>query len=71
MSLKECGLAGGEELYIIGKNFLRGTQVFFQELHPDTDDDQTQFVWEKEGEIDKDYFQAVSTQTLHTNSGAS
>ena len=51
---------GGEELFIIGKNFLRGTQVFFQEVSDD--DGSSKIVWEKEGEIDKDYFQAVSSR---------
>ena len=54
MSLKECRCVGGEEIFIIGKNFLRGTRVFFQQVV----DEQVQ--WEKEGEIDKDYFQTVS-----------
>lgn len=54
MSLKECRASGGEEMFIIGKNFLRGTRVFFQQVL----DEAVQ--WEKEGEIDKDYFQTVS-----------
>lgn len=49
-------MVGGEELYIIGKNFLRGTRVFFQEIK---DEETGQILWEKEGEIDKDYFQTV------------
>ncbi|KAL4235336.1 regulation of calcineurin-NFAT signaling cascade [Mactra antiquata] len=53
MSLHESSMIGGQELYIIGKNFLRGTRVFFQEIK----DEET--VWEKEGEIDKDYFQTT------------
>lgn len=53
MSLKECSMAGGEEMFIIGKNFLRGTRVFFQQVIDES------IQWEKEGEIDKDYFQTV------------
>ena len=57
MSLKASSVYGGEELFIIGKNFLRGTKVFFQEL---SDDENATVQWEKESEIDRDYFQPVS-----------
>ncbi|KTF71711.1 hypothetical protein cypCar_00044099, partial [Cyprinus carpio] len=30
-SLHSCSVAGGEEVFIIGKNFLKGTKVIFQE----------------------------------------
>uniref|UniRef100_A0A8C7I010 RHD domain-containing protein n=1 Tax=Oncorhynchus kisutch TaxID=8019 RepID=A0A8C7I010_ONCKI len=30
-SLHSCSVSGGEELFIIGKNFLKGTKVIFQE----------------------------------------
>lgn len=30
-SLHSCSVAGGEEVFIIGKNFLKGTKVLFQE----------------------------------------
>jgi len=56
MSLKSCSVAGGEELYIIGKNFLRGTQVFFQQWEGEADGSP---IWQREGDIDKDYFQTV------------
>ena len=57
MSLKESSVFGGEELFIIGKNFLRGTKVFFQEV---SEDENAGVLWEKESEIDRDYFQPVS-----------
>ena len=57
MSLKASSVYGGEELFIIGKNFLRGTKVFFQEL---SEDENAAVQWEKESEIDRDYFQPVS-----------
>lgn len=30
-SLHSCSVMGGEEVFIIGKNFLKGTKVLFQE----------------------------------------
>lgn len=30
-SLHSCSAKGGEEVFIIGKNFLKGTKVIFQE----------------------------------------
>ena len=46
--------AGGEELFVIGKNFMKGTKVHFQEV---TDD---KVVWSREAELDPEYFQSVS-----------
>ena len=60
MSLKLGPANGGEELFIIGKNFLRGTKVFFQELS----EENGEVKWEKESEIDRDYFQPVSVLSL-------
>lgn len=31
-SLHSCSVTGGEEVFIIGKNFLKGTKVIFQEI---------------------------------------
>ena len=53
MSLRESTVNGNMELIMIGKNFMKGTKVFFQEI---TGEDGP-VVWEKESEIDKDYFQ--------------
>ena len=47
-------MKGGQELFIIGKNFMKGTHVLFEEKQGD------QVVWSKEAEIDTDFFQAVS-----------
>ena len=57
MSLKQSPANGGDELFIIGKNFLRGTKVFFQEL---SEGENGEVKWEKESDIDRDYFQPVS-----------
>jgi hypothetical protein len=46
---------------MIGKNFMKGTKVFFQEI---TGEDGP-VVWEKESEIDKDYFQPVFICPCH------
>ena len=63
MSLKEGTAAGGDELFIIGKNFLRGTKVFFQEL---AEEENGGIKWEKESEIDRDYFQPVRVTILNS-----
>lgn len=55
MSLRESVVNGNTELIMIGKNFMKGTKVFFQEI---TGEDGPVF-WEKESDIDKDYFQPV------------
>uniref|UniRef100_A0A3B4A5S8 Nuclear factor of activated T-cells 5 n=1 Tax=Periophthalmus magnuspinnatus TaxID=409849 RepID=A0A3B4A5S8_9GOBI len=49
-SLHSCSVKGGEEVFIIGKNFLKGTKVIFQENV--TDDNS----WQAEGKIDVDLF---------------
>ncbi|XP_041693874.1 nuclear factor of activated T-cells 5-like [Coregonus clupeaformis] len=49
-SLHSCSVRGGEELFIIGKNFLKGTKVIFQE---NTADDNS---WQAEAEIDMELF---------------
>ena len=55
MSLRETTVEGNVELIMIGKNFMKGTKVFFQE----TNGEDGPVVWEKESDIDKDYFQPV------------
>nr|AIU40987.1 NFAT protein [Pinctada fucata] len=54
ISMDSCSAEGGLELFIIGKNFLKGTKVIFQEV--DQEDEKT-VIWRKDSEIDKDYFQ--------------
>lgn len=49
-SLHTCSVTGGEEVFIIGKNFLKGTKVIFQENS--TDDGS----WQAEAEIDMELF---------------
>ena len=61
MSLRESTVNGNTELIMIGKNFMKGTKVFFQEI---TGEDGP-VVWEKESEIDKDYFQPVFICACH------
>lgn len=53
-SISCCSTKGGEELFIIGKNFMKGTVVVFEEVKDD------QVVWSSEADIDLDFFQAVS-----------
>ncbi|ESO03438.1 hypothetical protein HELRODRAFT_80616 [Helobdella robusta] len=52
-SLTQCSVKGGEEMFIIGKNFLKGTTVVFEEVSGDV------VLWSKEADIDQDYFQAT------------
>ncbi|XP_046553083.1 nuclear factor of activated T-cells 5-like isoform X2 [Haliotis rubra] len=53
MSLEETPATGGQDLFIIGKNFLKGTQVKFQEISVENG----KTLWEKEADIDQEYFQ--------------
>jgi len=41
-------------LFIIGKNFMKGTVVVFEEVKND------HVIWSSEADIDLDFFQAVS-----------
>ncbi|NP_001158472.1 nuclear factor of activated T-cells-like [Saccoglossus kowalevskii] len=50
-SLSSCSVKGGEELFVLGKNFVRGTTVKFQEICDD------QIVWEESAKLDKENFQ--------------
>ncbi|XP_064640101.1 nuclear factor of activated T-cells 5-like isoform X2 [Lineus longissimus] len=52
-SLKEAPVTGGDELFIIGKNFMKGTKVLFQEM---ASDNSKEVVWEKAAEIDNEFF---------------
>ncbi|XP_017333799.1 nuclear factor of activated T-cells 5 isoform X2 [Ictalurus punctatus] len=49
-SLHSCSVRGGEEVFIIGKNFLKGTKVIFQE---NVSDEKS---WRAEAEIDMELF---------------
>ncbi|XP_051995260.1 nuclear factor of activated T-cells 5-like [Xyrauchen texanus] len=49
-SLHSCSVTGGNEVFIIGKNFLKGTKVIFQE---NASDDKS---WKAEADIDMEFF---------------
>uniref|UniRef100_A0A8C1WB87 Nuclear factor of activated T-cells 5 n=1 Tax=Cyprinus carpio TaxID=7962 RepID=A0A8C1WB87_CYPCA len=49
-SLHSCSVKGGSEVFIIGKNFLKGTKVIFQES---ASDDKS---WKAEADIDMEFF---------------
>ncbi|KAG7245738.1 hypothetical protein CRUP_034617, partial [Coryphaenoides rupestris] len=49
-SLHSCPVRGGEEVFIIGKNFLKDTKVIFQENTADENS------WKEEAEIDMELF---------------
>ncbi|XP_052061062.1 nuclear factor of activated T-cells 5-like isoform X2 [Mytilus californianus] len=53
MSSRECTVSGNAEMIMIGKNFMKGTKVFFQELNGEDGP----VIWEKESDLDKDFFQ--------------
>ncbi|XP_077971214.1 uncharacterized protein LOC120346009 [Styela clava] len=50
-SIDRCSVEGGTEMFIIGKNFHRGTRVIYQDPE---EPNGTQ--WSAEGEVDKDTF---------------
>ncbi|KTF86298.1 hypothetical protein cypCar_00020194 [Cyprinus carpio] len=50
-SLHSCSVNGGSEVFIIGKNFLKGTKVVFQE-NASADDKS----WKAEADIDMEFF---------------
>lgn len=54
MSQKECSVKGGDDLFIIGKNFAKGSTVIFQEIENE------QVIWSEKALIDTEYFHAVS-----------
>ncbi|KAL4613534.1 nuclear factor of activated T-cells 5 isoform X1 [Arapaima gigas] len=49
-SLHSCPASGGQEVFLIGKNFLKGTKVIFQENISDENS------WKAEAEIDMELF---------------
>ena len=55
-SLVEDTVKGGKELFIIGKNFTKGSKVMFREAN-----EHGGVVWDKEAKIDMEYFQPVWT----------
>ncbi|XP_064466284.1 nuclear factor of activated T-cells 5-like isoform X2 [Ornithodoros turicata] len=56
-SLTECSSKGEVELFIIGKNFLKDTQVLFKEPASDNVDHEVRYIWEKSVTPEKEYLQ--------------
>lgn len=52
MSIKEGDAQTRPELFIIGKNFVRGTRVIFRQMANDSSDDVR---WEMDAEIEAPY----------------
>lgn len=55
MSLQSAPVSGGSQLFAIGKNFIKGFQVKFQEAHCDTGE----VVWESSADLDQEYIHMV------------
>lgn len=53
-SLTSCPASGGLELFVLGKNFLKDTKVFFQQF------EDGRVCWEQAVVPDKEYLQQVS-----------
>ncbi|KAM7536756.1 hypothetical protein Aperf_G00000085926 [Anoplocephala perfoliata] len=63
MSIRESDTRSQPELFIIGKNFVRGTRVIFRQLAAGsglstdlTDDDKPDVQWERDAEIEPPFF---------------
>lgn len=58
-SLDSCTVAGGQELFIIGKNFLKDTKVIFTKYSSNSANEtrQPKKVWEEVVQPDKEYLQ--------------
>ena len=54
-SLLTSPVTGGQELFVIGKNFMRGTKVYFEEKKEED------VVWSQEAVIDSEHFSNVSS----------
>ena len=66
MSIKEADVRSQPELYIIGKNFVRGTLVIFRQLASTggisgdmNGDEKANVVWERDAAIDPNFFYQV------------
>lgn len=59
-SLTTCAAAGGIELFILGKNFLKDTKVVFQQHSSyDSQVERSEVLWEETVSPDKEYLQQV------------
>jgi hypothetical protein len=56
-SLDTCGMLGGKELFIIGKNFLKDTKVTFVRYDRDETNSLHKKIWEETVQPDKEYLQ--------------
>ena len=56
MSMTSAPASGGVELFVIGKNFLKGSKVFFRER------DGEEVMWSAEASYDSEFFHQVSVQ---------
>lgn len=54
MSLASYAACGGHELFIVGKNFTKGTEVIFQQPG------KSECIWSANGEVDEEFLQPVS-----------
>ena len=59
MSLSECSCKGNVELFIIGKNIVKCSQVLFQDYS-----EHRNLVWQSEAKIDPEYLHQVYRQNL-------
>ena len=55
-SMDRCSVKGGQEMFIIGRNFPKNSKVIFQEWHNDS------IVWQEEANLDKEHFNSVSVR---------
>lgn len=58
-SLTACPASGGLELFVLGKNFLKDTRVYFQQV-----DDDRNIRWEQSVLPDKEFLQQVNQSRL-------
>lgn len=65
-SISSCSVAGGEEMFIFGKNFLKDTVVVFQQNSA-----KVQPIWEEKVLPDKDSLQPVSGHKAERHDSAS
>lgn len=58
MSLDASPVSGGQDLFVIGKNFNKGFKVKFQQVEGDDT-----VLWEQEAKVDQEFTQLVGIQT--------
>lgn len=60
MSLHMSPLTGGQSLFVIGKNFVKGFRVKFQELEKGSEE----IAWEQEADVDHEFTHTVSHRVV-------